>query len=199
MSELFIPNVIVNRSGTEQLISPLSYELSNRRIYLCGEIEDMCATNIISQMHVLEDMSSDPITLFINSPGGSVSAGFAIIDAMEESPCIVSTCCYGLAASMAAVILASGDSGERLIGKHAEVMIHQPIGGVKGQASEISRVCDHILNTREKLARHLSEHTGKGMKTLLKDMDRDYWLSAVEAKKYGLVDRIIGKEIEDDA
>jgi len=190
MGEIFIPNIIISRSGTEQSLTPLSYELCNRNIYLFGEINNICAMNFLSQIHVLEDISSDPINLYINSPGGSVSDGFAIIDAIEASPCIITTNCTGLAASMAAVILASGEPGERRIGKFSEVMIHQPIGGVQGQASEISRVCDHIIKIREKLARHLSKCTGKKVEDLLLDMDRDFWMSANEAILYGLVDQI---------
>lgn len=191
MGEIIIPNIIINRSGTEQSLTPLSYELSNRNIYLFGEINNTCAMNILSQIHVLEDISSDPINLYINSPGGSVSDGLAICEAIEASPCIISTCCTGLGASMAAVILASGEPGNRRIGKYSEVMIHQPMGGVQGQASEISRVCDHILKIREKLAKHLSECTGRKVEELLVDMDRDYWMSPLEAKQYGLVDQIM--------
>jgi len=194
MAELIIPNTIINRSGIEQQISPISYELNNnRRIYLYDEINHMSTTNLISQIHFLEDCSDEPITILINSPGGAVTDGFAIVDAMTVSPCEICTVCYGLAASMAAVILASGSPGIRYIAPNAEVMIHQPIGGVKGQASEISKVCDHILNTRERLARHLARCTGKTIKKLLADMDRDYWMNSSEAKEYGLVDYVIEK------
>lgn len=195
MNNLIIPNVIAELSGTEQAISPFTYELSyRRRIYLIGEINGGSAAGIITQLYTLNDISHDDITLIINSPGGSVSDGNAVIDAINQIECKVSTVCTGVAASMAAIILASGTKGKRFITPRAEVMIHQPLGGVQGQASEISKMCDHILKTKRDLAVFLSERTGKAVDLITNDMDRDYWMTAAEAVNYGIVDAIARKE-----
>ena len=195
MNNTIIPNVITELSGTEQAISPFTYELSyRRRIYLIGEINGGSAAGIITQLYTLNDISDEDITLIINSPGGSVSDGNAIIDTINQVDCKVSTVCTGVAASMAAIILASGTKGKRFITPRAEVMIHQPLGGVQGQASEISKMCDHILKTKRDLAVFLSEHTGKAVDLITNDMDRDYWMTAAEAVNYGIVDAIARKE-----
>ena len=188
----FIPNILINRSGTETVTSTYTYECSTRRrIYLIGEIDSDTAMNVVSQILTLGDISDEDITLVINSGGGSVSDGFAIIDAMNYVSADVSTVCTGLAASMAAVILAAGADGKRKITENAEVMIHQPLGGVRGQASEISKMCEHILKVKSRISDYLASRTKNNKKRLENDMDRDYWMNADEALKYGLVDEII--------
>ena len=195
MSSLIIPNLYVTLSGKDEAMSPLTYELSNNRtIYLFGEVNCTSANMIISQLNTLDSISDQDITLRINSPGGSVPDGFSIIDTMNLIRSNVRTECIGLAASMAAIILASGEKGKRFISGSSEIMIHQPLGGVQGQASEISRMCEHILKTKESIANHLSLRTGKNVMEILEDMDRDYWMSPIQAKDYGIVDHILGKD-----
>lgn len=197
MSSYIIPNLYVTLSGKDEAMSPLTYELSNNRtIYLFGEVDCTSANMIISQLNTLDSISDQDITIRINSPGGSVSDGFAIIDTMNLIRSSVRTECVGLAASMAAIILASGKKGERYISPASEVMIHQPLGGAQGQASEISRMCEHILKTKENIANHLSLQTGKKVTDILKDMDRDFWMCPNQAKEYGIVDHILGKDEE---
>lgn len=194
MNNIFIPNLYVTLSGKEEAMSPFTYELStNRTIYLFGEVNCSSANMIISQLNTLDSISDQDITLRINSPGGSVSDGFAIVDTMDLIRSSVKTECVGLAASMAAIILASGEKGKRYITQSSEVMIHQPLGGAQGQASEISRMCEHIIKTKENIANHLSSQTGKNVKDILKDMDRDFWMCPSQAKEYGIVDHILGK------
>ena len=195
MSNIIIPNLYVTLSGKDEAMSPLTYELSNNRIiYLFGEVNCTSANMIISQLNTLDSISNQDITLRINSPGGSVADGWAIVDTMHLIRSSVKTECVGLAASMAAIILASGEKGKRYITQSSEVMIHQPLGGAQGQASEISRMCEHILKTKENIANHLSIQTGKNVTDILKDMDRDFWMSAIQAKEYGIVDNILGKD-----
>ena len=159
---------------------------------LSDEVNDATASLVIAQLLFLEgqDPSKD-ISLYINSPGGSVSAGLAIYDTMQYIKCDVSTICMGMAASMGAFLLSSGAKGKRYILPNAEVMIHQPLGGARGQATEIEIAAKHILQTKERLNRILAQNTGKPIETIAKDTDRDNWLTAEQAVEYGLVDKVM--------
>ncbi len=162
-----------------------------RKIHLTGEINDAVADEIIAQIEYLARKSGDDITLVINSPGGAVSSGFAIYDAMKRCGCDVSTVCTGIAASMGAFLLSSGTRGKRFITPMAEVMIHQPLGGVQGQASDIARAAAHITVVKERLNSILAENTGKEIDVIARDTDRDTYLSSEEAVAYGLVDSVL--------
>ena len=189
-----IPYVIEKTSGGERSYDIYSRLLQDRIIILSNEVNDDIASLVVSQLLFLE--SQDPnkdISLYINSPGGSVSAGFAIYDTMNYVKCDVSTICMGLAASMGAFLLAGGAKGKRLALPNAEIMIHQPSGGSQGQATEIEIAAKHILKTKEKLNRMLSENTGKPYETIAADTERDNWMSAEEACAYGLIDSVIAK------
>ena len=161
---------------------------------MSGEINDQVANSVVAQLIYLEGKNPDKdIFMYINSPGGSVSAGLAIYDTMNYIKCDVSTTCIGLAASMAAVILSSGAKGKRIVLPNAEVMIHQPLGGTQGQASDIEIHAKHIQKTRELLNTILAKNTGKDIKTIQNDTERDNFMSAEQALKYGLVDKILEK------
>ncbi len=162
-----------------------------RKIYLVGEITDRLATEIIIQLEFLSEKSSDDITIVINSPGGSVNAGFAIYDAMKRSRCDVRTVSTGTAASMAAFLLAAGTKGKRYCTPMTEVMIHQPLGGVQGQASDIQIAAEHIIFMKNRINRILSQNTGKTVNTIAKDTERDTYLTAPDAVSYGLADHIL--------
>ena len=192
MEQIIIPQIAVMRSGTETCLNPYSYEYSyNRTIYLIGTIDDAASMAVVAQIRTLQSISEDDITIVINSPGGSVTAGKAIIDAMLASPCNITTECIGIAASMAAVILACGSRGRRTIHPHSEVMIHQPLGGFSGQASDVSIMCEHIAKTKVEIIHILSENTGRDVETIRLDIDRDNWMDAVAAVKYGICDSIV--------
>lgn len=187
-----IPYVIEKTSGGERSYDIYSRLLQDRIIILSNEVNDDIASLVVSQLLFLE--SQDPnkdISLYINSPGGSVSAGFAIYDTMNYVKCDVSTICMGLAASMGAFLLAGGAKGKRLALPNAEIMIHQPSGGAQGQATEIQIAADHILKTRQKLNQILAENTGQSLEVISRDTDRDNFMSAEEAKEYGLIDEVI--------
>lgn len=189
-----IPYVIEQTNRGERSYDIFSRLLSDRIIILGEEVSDTSAGLIVAQMLYLE--SQDPgkdIQLYINSPGGSVTAGFAIYDTMQYIKCDVSTMCIGMAASMGAFLLAGGTKGKRMALPNAEIMIHQPLGGAQGQATEIEITARHILQTKEKLARILAENTGQDYEVLLADTERDNWKTAQEAKEYGLIDTIITK------
>ena len=177
--------------------------LQDRIILLTGEINDAVAASIVGQLLFLD--AQDPgkdISLYINSPGGSVTAGLAILDTMEHIRCDVSTICVGMAASMGAVLLAAGTKGKRYALPNAETMIHQPLGGASGQASDILIRAKHMERTRTRLTELLSAYTGKDTRTLLADMDRDYFMTAGESAAYGLVDKVIfpaGKKQQETA
>ena len=194
MQNSFMPYVIERTSTGERSYDLLSRLLEDRIILLSGEVNDASATSIIAQLIYLEgkDPSKD-ISLYINSPGGSVSAGLAIYDTMNYIKCDVSTICIGLAASMGAFLLSSGAKGKRFALPNAEVMIHQPLGGAQGQASDIKIAAEHILRTKAKLNKILSENTGKDIATIERDTDRDNFMSAEEARAYGLIDRVFVK------
>ena len=189
-----IPMVIDQVGNHERSYDIYSRLLEDRIIFLSGEINDQMANTIVAQLIYLEGKNPDKdIFMYINSPGGSVTAGLAIYDTMNYIKCDVSTICIGMAASMAAVILSSGAKGKRICLPHSEVMIHQPLGGTQGQASDILLHAKHIEKTRETLNKILSENTGKDVATIAKDTDRDNFLDAKAAVKYGLVDKIFSK------
>lgn len=190
-----VPNVIEQTPNGERAYDIYSRLLSDRIIILADEVNDTTASLIVAQMLFLEAQDPDrDIYFYINSPGGSVSAGLAIYDTMNYIKCDVSTICMGMAASMGAFLLSGGAKGKRLALPNAEIMIHQPLGGTKGQASDIKIHADHILKTRDKLNKLLAEHTGKPLEEIERDTERDNFLSAEEAVAYGLVDKVITKK-----
>ncbi len=190
-----VPNVVEQTPNGERAYDIYSRLLSDRIIILADEVNDATASLVVAQMLFLEAQDPDKdIYFYINSPGGSVSAGFAIYDTMNYIKCDVCTICIGMAASMGAFLLSGGAKGKRMALPNAEIMIHQPLGGTKGQATDIKIHADHILRTRDKLNRLLAEHTGKPVKTIEKDTERDNFLSADEALAYGLIDKVITKK-----
>ncbi len=187
-----VPYVIEQTSRGERSYDIYSRLLKERIIFLGEEVNDVTASLIVAQMLFLE--AEDPekdINLYINSPGGSVTAGLAIYDTMRFIKCDVSTICIGMAASMGAFLLAGGTKGKRMALPNAEIMIHQPLGGAQGQATEIEIAAKHILQTKEKLNRMLAENTGKDYEVIAADTERDNWKSAEEALEYGLIDKVI--------
>ena len=191
---VLIPYVVERTSSGERTYDLYSRMLDDRIIFLSGEINDAMANAIVAQLIYLEGKdSTKDISLYINSPGGSVSAGMAIYDTMNYIKCDVSTICIGMAASMGAFLLSSGAKGKRYALPNSEIMIHQPLGGAQGQASDIKIQAEHILRTKAKLNRILAENTGKDIATLEKDTDRDNYMSADEAKDYGLIDSVFVK------
>ena len=187
-----VPYVIEQNSRGERSYDIYSRLLKDRIIFLGEEINDAVASTVVAQLLFLE--SEDPgkdIHMYINSPGGSVTAGMAIYDTMNSVKCDVSTTCIGMAASMGAFLLSSGAKGKRYALPNAEVMIHQPLGGAQGQATEIQIAAEHILKTKKKLNQILADNAGKPVEEVEKDTDRDNWLSADEAKEYGLIDEVI--------
>ena len=187
-----VPYVIEQTSRGERSYDIYSRLLKERIIFLGEEVTDASASVIVAQLLFLE--SEDPnkdISLYINSPGGSVTAGMAIYDTMKYIKCDVSTICMGMAASMGAFLLAGGTKGKRFALPNAEIMIHQPSGGSKGQASDMKIVADHILKTKDKLNRILAENTGKSLDVIERDTDRDNYMSAAEAVEYGLIDSVV--------
>lgn len=191
-SNYLVPTVIEKSGNIERAYDIYSRLLKDRIIFLTGEINDEVANIIIAQLLFLTAQnSSEDITLYINSPGGSVSSALAMYDTIQHIKPDVSTVCVGMAASAGAFLLTSGTAGKRKILPHAEVMIHQPLGGTQGQASDIDIHAKHILKTRDLLNKLLAKHTGKKISQIEKDTDRDNYLDAKEAVKYGLVDKII--------
>ncbi len=186
-----IPSVVEKSSDGERVYDIYSRLLKDRIIILSGEIDDNLANSIVAQMLYLDSVNNDTINLYINSPGGSITAGFAIYDTMKYIESKVSTICIGMAASMGAFLLSSGEKGMRYILPNSEVMIHQPLGGVKGQATEIKIAAERILKLKEKLNNILSKNTGQDIKKIQSDTERDYFLCASEALKYGLIDKIL--------
>ena len=190
----FVPYVIEQNSRGERSYDIYSRLLKDRIIFLGEEVTDVSANLVVAQMLFLEaeDPSKD-IHFYINSPGGSVSAGFAIYDTMQYIKCDVSTICIGMAASMGAFLLSGGTKGKRLALPNAEIMIHQPLGGARGQATDIQIQAEQILKIKEKMNRMLSENTGKDFAQVCLDTERDNYMSAQEAKEYGLVDEVVKK------
>lgn len=187
-----VPMVVEQTNRGERSYDIFSRLLNDRIVMLCEEVTDASASLVVAQLLYLEGQDPDKdIHLYINSPGGSVTAGMAIYDTMSYIKCDVSTICVGLAASMGAFLLSSGAKGKRFALPNAEIMIHQPSGGARGQASDIKIHADWILKTREKLNRLLSEQTGQPLENIQRDTERDNFMSAQEACDYGLVDKII--------
>ncbi|MEB5702146.1 ATP-dependent Clp endopeptidase proteolytic subunit ClpP [Staphylococcus epidermidis] len=190
-----IPTVIETTNRGERAYDIYSRLLKDRIIMLGSQIDDNVANSIVSQLLFLQAQDSEKdIYLYINSPGGSVTAGFAIYDTIKHIKPDVQTICIGMAASMGSFLLAAGAKGKRFALPNAEVMIHQPLGGAQGQATEIEIAANHILKTREKLNRILSERTGQSIEKIQQDTDRDNFLTAAEAKEYGLIDEVMEPE-----
>lgn len=193
---MFIPVVIDQNNGSERSYDIYSRLLEDRIIFLSGEITNELANSVIAQMLFLEGKdSSKDISLYINSPGGSVDAGLAIFDTMNYISCNVCTICVGLAASMAGILLASGEKGKRFALPNSRIMIHQPLGGAQGQASDIKIQAEEILKMKDKINKMLATLTGKSIKQIEEDTNRDYYLSSKEAKTYGIIDKVIEKRI----
>jgi len=186
-----IPTVIEKNSNGERVYDIYSRLLKDRIIILCGEIDDINSNTIVAQLLYLDSINNNDISLYINSPGGSVTAGMAIYDTINFIKSDVSTICIGMAASMGAFLLSSGTKGKRYCLPNSEVMIHQPLGGAQGQATEIKIAAERILKLKDKLNKMLAKNTGKDLKTIENDTERDYFLSANEALDYGLIDKIL--------
>lgn len=195
-----VPYVVEQTSRGERSYDIYSRLLKDRIIFLGEEVSDTSASIVVAQLLFLEaEVPDKDIHLYINSPGGSVTAGMAIYDTMQYLKCDVSTICIGMAASMGAFLLAGGTKGKRLVLPNAEIMIHQPSGGSQGQATEIEIAAKHILKTKDKLNRILAENTGKDLEVVAADTERDNWMSAKEALEYGIVDKIVtSREAEED-
>ena len=187
-----VPMVVEQTSRGERSYDIYSRLLNDRIIFLADEVNDVTASLVVAQMLYLEVEDPDKdIALYINSPGGSVTAGMAIYDTMNYIKCDVSTICIGMAASMGAFLLSSGAKGKRFALPNSEIMIHQPLGGMQGQATDIKIPADHILRTRDTLNSILAKNTGKPIDVIAKDTDRDNFMSAEEAMNYGLIDKVI--------
>ena len=189
-----VPMVVEQSGRGERSYDIYSRLLKERVIFLVGEVNDQTANLVVAQLLFLEsDNSEKDISFYINSPGGSVSAGMAIFDTMQFIKPSVSTLCMGMAASMGAFLLAAGTKGKRFALPNAKVMIHQPLGGMRGQASDIEIHARDILRTREQLNQILAERTGQPLEKIARDTERDYFLTASEAKEYGMVDQVLSK------
>lgn len=194
MDMTLIPYVVEQTSRGERSYDIFSRLLNDRIIMLNGQVDDASASVIIAQLLFLEGQDPDKdISFYINSPGGSVSAGLAIYDTMQYIKCDVSTICMGMAASMGAFLLSSGAKGKRYALPNSEIMIHQPLGGAQGQASDIIIHANHIKRTRSNLNKILSENTGKPIEIIEQDTERDNFMTAAEAAEYGLIDKVITK------
>ena len=189
-----IPTVIEKSSNGERAYDIYSRLLNDRIIILSGEIDDTLANSIIAQILYLDSQSNDDINIYINSPGGSITSGMAIYDTFNFVKSDIVTTCIGMCASMAAFLLSSGKKGKRFILPNAEVMIHQPLGGAKGQATEIQIAAQRILNLRDKLNKMLSKNTNQTLKRIEGDTERDNYMNSEEALDYGLVDKILQKK-----
>ena len=191
---MLVPYVVDQTSTGERSYDIYSRLLEDRIIFISGEIDDASANTVVAELIYLEAKNPDKdICIYINSPGGSVTAGMAIYDTMKYIKCDVSTICVGLAASMGAFLLAAGTKGKRYCLTNSEVMIHQPLGGAKGQASDIEITAKHIIKTKEKMIKMLAENTNQPIEKVARDVDRDYYMTADEAVAYGLVDKVITK------
>ncbi len=187
-----IPYVVEQTSRGERSYDIFSRLLNDRIIVLSDEVNDATASLVVAQMLYLESENPDKdIQLYINSPGGAVTSGFAIYDTMNFVKCDVSTICIGMAASMGAFLLAAGTKGKRFALPNSEIMIHQPLGGAQGQASDIKIHTEHILRTKDKLNQILSERTGQPLEKIIQDTDRDNFMSAEQAVEYGLIDKVM--------
>ncbi|MBQ7173702.1 MAG: ATP-dependent Clp endopeptidase proteolytic subunit ClpP [Clostridia bacterium] len=193
-NDYLVPMVVEQTSRGERSYDIYSRLLNDRIVFLSDEVNDATASLVVAQMLFLEAQDPDKdISFYINSPGGSVTAGMAIYDTMQFIKCDVSTICIGMAASMGAFLLSSGTKGKRFVLPHSEVMIHQPLGGARGQASDIQIQAEQILRVKKTLNQILAENTGKPLEVIEKDTDRDNYMTAEEAVAYGLVDKILQK------
>ena len=188
-----IPTVIEKSNYGERAYDIYSRLLKDRIIILSGEIDDNLSNSIVAQLLYLDGINHDDISIYINSPGGSITAGMAIYDTMNFISSRVSTICIGMAASMAAFLLSSGEKGMRFCLENSEVMIHQPLGGAQGQATEIKIAAERILKLKGRLNKILASNTGKNIKKIEKDTERDYFMDSNEALEYGIVDSILKK------
>lgn len=191
-----IPIVVDKEINGERSYDIFSRLLKDRIIFISGEINDATANSVVAELLYLDSIEKKDISIYINSPGGSITAGMAIFDTMNYINSDVSTVCVGLAASMGAFLLLSGKKGKRYALENSEIMIHQPLGGVEGQATEIKIAAERILKTKDKLNKIISEKTNQDLKKIKKDTERDYFLSAKEALDYGIIDKIIKKKKE---
>lgn len=186
-----VPTVVEKTSNGEKAYDLYSRLLEDRIILLCGEIDDNVANIVVAQLLYLDSINNENINLYINSNGGSVTAGFAIYDTMNHIKSDVSTICLGLAASMGAFLLSSGAKGKRYALPNADILIHQPSGGSQGQATEMKIAAEHILKVKDKLTKIISKNTGKKLDQVANDVERDYYMTADEALSYGLIDKIL--------
>ena len=186
-----VPTIIEKNEMGERAYDIYSRLLKDRIIILNGEITDNSSNIVVAQLLYLDSLNNDDISLYINSPGGSITAGMAIFDTMNFIKSDISTICVGMAASMAAFLLSSGEKGKRYILPNAEVMIHQPLGGAQGQATEIKIAAERILKLKKKLNKILSDNTGKDIDTIDNDTERDYFMDSDEALNYGIVDKVL--------
>ena len=186
-----IPMIVDKEINGERSYDIFSKLLKNRIIILSGTINDESANTVVAELLYLDSLNHEDISLYINSPGGSVTAGFAIYDTMNLIKSDVSTICMGISASMAAFLLSSGKKGKRYALPNSEIMIHQPLGGAEGQATEIKIAAEHILKTKKKLNKILALNTNQKLEKIEQDTERDYFLEATEAKKYGLIDKVL--------
>ena len=187
-----VPYVVEQTNRGERSYDIFSRLLNDRIIFLCDEVNDATASLVVAQLLYLEAQDADKdICLYINSPGGSISAGMAIFDTMNFIKCDVSTICIGMAASMGAFLLAAGTKGKRIALPNSEIMIHQPLGGARGQATDIKIQADLILRTRDRLNKILAERTGRTIEEIARDTERDNYMTAEQALEYGLIDKII--------
>ena len=189
-----IPIIVDKEQNGERSYDIFSRLLKDRIVFLSGEIDDNLANTIVSELLYLDSINHDDISLYINSPGGSITSGMAIMDTMNFIKSDVSTICIGMAASMAAFLLSCGQKGKRFILPNAEVMIHQPLGGATGQATEIKIAAERILKMKQRLNEILANNTNQDIKKIENDTERDHFLSASEAKEYGIIDKIIEKK-----
>lgn len=191
---MFIPNVLEKTSNGERVYDLYSKLLEDRIILLSGEINDNTSNIIISELLYLDSISNEDISIYINSPGGSITSGMAIYDTMNYIKSDVSTICIGMAASMGAFLLSSGKKGKRYALPNSEIMIHQPLGGAQGQATEIKIAAERILKMKDNLNKILSKNTGKNLKQIEEDTERDYFMDSKEALEYGIIDEILKRE-----
>ena len=197
MNEILIPSVIEQVNGTEQAINIINYDFLKKRTVYIGEVNDCSALSAVSQINYLASKSKAPIKVIINSPGGSVTAGLAIYDAMMASQCEIITVATGIAASMGAFLLSAGTKGKRYVTPSAMVMIHQPSAGTSGRVSDMEISVEHFIRVKQKLNGILAKNTQKSEKQIKRDSERDFWLDAKEAVEYGIADKI-GQGDEND-
>lgn len=188
---MIIPTISMEENGVYRYYDIYSRLLNDRIIFLSGEINDEVSNLVVSELLYLDSINNEDIYLYINSPGGSITSGMSIYDTMNFIKSDVSTICVGMCASMAAFLLSSGKKGKRISLKNSEIMIHQPLGGCQGQATEIKIVAERIIKIKKKLNKILSENTGKTIKQIEKDTERDNYMDASDALNYGLIDKII--------